>query len=61
MKTRIDHALACIRIVHGKGARTLHISIKNRDTHTKTGKFIYKAHGKQLLKHDRLRSHKSVI
>ena len=48
----MDHAPACVRIVYGKGARSLHISVKNHDTHTGTGKFIYKAfalHGKQLL------------
>ena len=35
-----------------KGARSLHISVENHDTHTETGKFICKAlalHGKQLL------------
>ena len=46
-------------------ARSLHISVKNHDSHTETGKFIYKAltlHGKQLLlKRDRSTSHKSVI
>ena len=44
---------------------SLHISIKNHNTHTETGKFIYKAltlHGKKhLLKRDRLRSHKGVL
>ena len=50
---------ACMRIIYRKGARLLHISIKNHDTHTETGK--YKAltvHGNQ---HDRPRSHKSAL
>ena len=56
----------CLRTFRTKkGARLLHISIKNHDTHTETGKFIYKAltlHGKQLfLKHNRLKSHKSAV
>ena len=58
---------ACVHTVYGKGAWSLHISIKNHDTHTETGKIIYtyKAltlHGKQLLlKHDQLRSHKNTV
>ena len=47
-----------------KVARSLHISIKNHDTHTETCKFIYKAlalHGKQLLlKRNQWRSHKGA-
>ena len=43
-----------LRMFHPKeGAGSLHISIKNRDTQTEKGKFIYKAltlHGKELLK-----------
>ena len=52
MNICIDHAPVCVRIEYGKGARSLHISVKNHDTHTETGKFIYKAlalHGKQLF------------
>ena len=45
-------------------ARSLHISIKNHDSRTEAGKFIYKAltlHGKQLLlKRDRSRSHRAL-
>ena len=63
MKTRIDHAPAWVRIVYGKGRAA--VTAYFHDTHTETGKFIYKAlalHDKQLfLKRDRLRSHKSAV
>ena len=47
----------CLHMFRMKeGAQSLHISIKNHDTQTEKGKFIYKAltlPGKQLLfKHD---------
>ena len=50
----------CLHTFHTKQrARSLHISVKNHDTQTEKGEFIYKAltlPGKQLLlKHDRLR------
>ena len=53
LETHIDHAPACVHFVRiQEGARSLHISIKNHDTQTEKGKFIYKAltlPGKQLL------------
>ena len=58
--------MPCLCIFRTKeGVRSLHITIKNHDTHTEKGKYIYKAltlHGKQLLlKQDQSQSHKSAI
>ena len=48
-----------------EGAQSLHISVKNHDTHSEEGKFIYNVlplSGKQLLlKHDRSRIHKNAV
>ena len=56
----------CLRMFHAKeGARSLHISIKNHDIHTETGKLIYTAltfHSKHLfLKRDQSRCQKSAV